>query len=97
MSILKFSTAEEVVTRCNASIYGLGAGVCTRDVGKALKIAEQLRAGTVWVNTYDVFDKASPFGGYKQSGHGRELGQYGLDNYTEVKSVIIPKDMPKGK
>lgn len=94
MSILRFSTLEDAIARANASEYGLGAGVCTRDVGTALKVAEKLRAGSVWVNCYDVFDKAAPFGGYKSSGNGRELGEYGLENYTEVKTVIIPKDIP---
>merc|ERR1712216_570019 len=63
MSILKFKTTEEVIERANDTIYGLGAGICTRDVGKAVRVASQIRAGTVWVNTYDSFDTAAPFGG----------------------------------
>merc|ERR1711939_725476 len=69
----------------NNTIYGLGAGICSRDIGKCLKAAHALRAGTVYVNCYDKFDCAAPFGGFKESGAGRELGEYGLENYTEVK------------
>ena len=78
-------------------MYGLGAGLCTRDTGKALKVASQIRAGTVWVNCYDNFSMMAPFGGFKQSGAGRELGEYGLRNYLEVKTVMIPMDLPKAK
>jgi aldehyde dehydrogenase (NAD+) len=89
MSIIKFSDIEEVVDRANRTMYGLAAGVWTRDITKAHAIANGLRAGTVWVNCYDVFDAAAPFGGFKQSGLGRELGEYGLANYTEVKTVTV--------
>src|SRR5271169_893443 len=89
MSILKFKDIEEVVERANRSEYGLAAAVWTRDIGKAYAIANSVRAGTVWVNCYDVFDAAAPFGGFKQSGIGRELGEYGLQQYTEVKTVTI--------
>jgi len=92
MSILKFKTVDEAIRRANDSIFGLAAGVCSRDIGTALRIANRLRAGVVWVNTYDFFDTASPFGGYKQSGHGRELGEYALSLYTEIKTVVIPID-----
>jgi len=73
--------------------YGLAAAVFSQDLGKAHYVSNSLRAGTVWVNTYNTFSAAAPFGGYKESGIGRELGQYGLDNYTEVKTVTmaIPK------
>src|SRR6267142_1203481 len=89
MSILKFKDINEVVERANKSLYGLAAAVWTKDITKAHAIADGVRAGTVWVNCYDVFDAAAPFGGYKQSGIGRELGEYGLSNYTEVKTVTI--------
>src|SRR5271163_554835 len=89
MSILKFKGIDEVVERANQTIYGLAAAVWTKDITKAHAIADSVRAGTVWVNCYDVFDAAAPFGGFKQSGIGRELGEYGLANYTEVKTVTV--------
>ena len=89
MSILKFQDMDDLVERANANIYGLAAAVWTQDVTKALHVANNVRAGTVWVNCYDVFDAAAPFGGFKQSGLGRELGEYGLQQYTEVKTVTV--------
>jgi aldehyde dehydrogenase (NAD+) len=89
MSILKFKDIEEVIERSNRTEYGLAAAVWTRDIGKAHAIAHGVRAGTVWVNCYDVFDAAAPFGGFKQSGIGRELGEYGLQQYTEIKTITI--------
>jgi aldehyde dehydrogenase (NAD+) len=89
MSVLPFDSLDEVVERANKTMYGLAAGVWTRDVGKAHAIAGAVRAGTVWVNCYDVFDAGAPFGGFKQSGIGRELGEYGLQQYTEVKTVTV--------
>ncbi|HEX4809116.1 MAG TPA: aldehyde dehydrogenase family protein [Bryobacteraceae bacterium] len=89
MSILKFSDMDELVERANQSMYGLAAAVWTRDISKAHHIANNVRAGTVWVNCYDVFDAAAPFGGFKQSGIGRELGEYGLQQYSEVKTVTV--------
>jgi aldehyde dehydrogenase (NAD+) len=89
MSIIKFKDIDEVADRANKTMYGLAAGVWTRDISKALAIANNVRAGTVWVNCYDVFDAAAPFGGFKQSGMGRELGEYGLQQYTEVKTVTV--------
>jgi aldehyde dehydrogenase (NAD+) len=89
MSIIKFKDLDEVVERANSTMYGLAAAVWTRDIGKAHAIANSVRAGTVWVNCYDVFDAAAPFGGFKQSGIGRELGEYGLQQYTEVKTVTV--------
>ena len=80
---------DDLVERANKSMYGLAAGVWTRDISKAHAIANSVRAGTVWVNCYDVFDAAAPFGGFKQSGIGRELGEYGLQQYTEVKTVTV--------
>jgi len=89
MSIIPFQGMDEVVERANRTMYGLAAAVWTRDIGKAMAVANSVRAGTVWVNCYDVFDAAAPFGGFKQSGIGRELGEYGLQQYTEVKTVTV--------
>ncbi len=89
MSILKFSDLNEVSRRANNTAYGLAAAVWTRDVSKAHVLSRDLRAGTVWVNCYDVFDAAAPFGGFKMSGIGRELGEAGLANYTELKTVTM--------
>jgi aldehyde dehydrogenase (NAD+) len=89
MSILKFKDVDEVIERGNRTFYGLAAAVWTRDISKALRLANSLRAGTVWVNCFDVFDAGAPFGGFKMSGIGRELGQYALQLYTEVKTVTV--------
>jgi aldehyde dehydrogenase (NAD+) len=92
MSVIKFKDVDEVVERANTTDYGLAAAVWTRDIGKAHSIANRIRAGTVWVNCYDVFDAAAPFGGFKRSGIGRELGEKSLDNYTELKTVTVALD-----
>ena len=89
MSIIKFKDADEVIERGNRTAYGLAAAVWTRDIAKAHRLANELKAGTVWINCYDVFDPAAPFGGFKMSGMGRELGEYALRNYTEVKTVTV--------
>ncbi|MFS0863744.1 aldehyde dehydrogenase family protein [Fredinandcohnia sp. 179-A 10B2 NHS] len=89
ISAMPYEDLDELIARANNSEYGLAAGVWTRDVAKAHYVANNLRAGTVWVNCYNAFDAASPFGGYKQSGIGREMGSYALNNYTEVKSVWV--------
>ena len=91
MSIMKFKTVDEVIQRANNSNYGLGAGIVTKNLDNAIKISNALRAGTVYVNSYDVFDANTPFGGYKDSGVGRELGEYGLKNYLETKTVIMKR------
>jgi aldehyde dehydrogenase (NAD+) len=89
MSIIPFRSVDEVVERANRTNYGLAAAVWTRDIQKALAISNSVRAGTVWVNCYNVLDPRAPFGGFKQSGIGRELGEYGLQQYTEVKTVTM--------
>ncbi len=89
MSILKFKDVDDLVERANKTIYGLAAAVWTRDISRAHHIANNVRAGTVWVNCFDVFDAGAPFGGFKQSGIGRELGEYGLQQYSEIKTVTV--------
>ena len=87
VAAIPFSDPAELVTQANDSVYGLAAGIWTRDIQKAHRLASQLRAGTVWINCYNIFDAALPFGGYKQSGWGREMGHEVLEQYTEVKAV----------
>jgi aldehyde dehydrogenase (NAD+) len=88
LSVLRFKDTDEVIRRGNKTMYGLAAALWTRDINKANRVAAGLKAGTVWINCYDVFDAAVPFGGFKMSGIGRELGEYALANYTEVKAVV---------
>ncbi len=87
VTAMPFSDPEEIIPRANDSTYGLAAAVWTRDIGKAHATAEALRAGTVWINCYNIFDAALPFGGYKESGWGREMGHEVLNNYTQTKAV----------
>ena len=87
--ILKYKSLDEVIERCNNTLYGLAAGILTNDLNQALKFSSKVRAGSVWVNLYDPCVIQSPFGGYKQSGHGRELGEDGLNEYCEIKAITI--------
>jgi len=89
VAAMPFEDLDEVIARANDTEYGLAAGVWTENIRNAHYIASKLKAGTVWVNCYNVFDAAAPFGGYKHSGIGREMGSYALNNYTEVKDVWI--------
>jgi acyl-CoA reductase-like NAD-dependent aldehyde dehydrogenase len=89
LAAIEFKDIDDAIAQANNTIYGLAAAVWTRDVKKAHKAARAIKAGTVWVNTYNMLDTASPFGGYKMSGFGRELGEHALDLYTQVKSVWV--------
>ncbi|OLD63191.1 MAG: betaine-aldehyde dehydrogenase [Acidobacteria bacterium 13_1_40CM_2_68_5] len=89
LSVLRFRDLDEVVRAANETPYGLAAAVWTKDIKKAHRAARLLRSGTVWINTYGLYDSAMPFGGYKMSGFGRELGQHGLLEYTQTKSVWV--------
>ncbi|MBI1862354.1 MAG: aldehyde dehydrogenase family protein [Deltaproteobacteria bacterium] len=89
---MSFKDTDDLVKRANNTVYGLSAGIWTRDIGKAHRLARDIKAGTIWVNCYNCFDAASPFGGFKQSGFGRELGKYALELYTQVKSVWVALD-----
>jgi acyl-CoA reductase-like NAD-dependent aldehyde dehydrogenase len=89
LAVLPFNDMEEAIHLANHSMYGLAAGIWTRDISKAHLMARAIKAGTVWVNTYNMYDPMAPFGGYKQSGFGRDLGREALDNYTETKTVWV--------
>ncbi|KAI7861686.1 aldehyde dehydrogenase domain-containing protein [Spinellus fusiger] len=92
VGIATFKTVEEAIALANDSVYGLAGGVYTKSLDTAITVSNELQAGTVWVNAFDVFDQSTPFGGYKQSGFGKELGKYALQEYTQVKVVKILRD-----
>jgi acyl-CoA reductase-like NAD-dependent aldehyde dehydrogenase len=92
VTVIQYDSIEDMIKEANDNIYGLAAGIWTDDLREAHTVAAAIDAGTVWVNCYNVFDAAAPFGGYKQSGIGREMGSYALSNYTEVKDVWINLD-----
>jgi len=89
LAVLGFDDEEEAIALANQSMYGLAAGIWSRDIGRAHRVAHAIRAGTVWVNTYNMYDPGAPFGGYKASGFGRDLGRVALEQYTETKSVWV--------
>jgi acyl-CoA reductase-like NAD-dependent aldehyde dehydrogenase len=89
LATIEFADVDEAIARANQSTYGLAAAVWTKDIKKAHHVARRLQAGTVWINTYNVYDTAAPFGGYKQSGFGREMSVHALEHYTQVKSVWV--------
>jgi acyl-CoA reductase-like NAD-dependent aldehyde dehydrogenase len=89
LTAIRFEDEQEAEQIANGTIYGLVSAVWTRDIRVAHRMASRLKAGSVWINTYNGFDSASPFGGYKQSGYGRDLGAYALEQYTNVKSVWV--------
>jgi aldehyde dehydrogenase (NAD+) len=93
LAAIEFADLDEAIARANESEYGLAAAVWTRDVKKAHYVARKLQAGTVWINTYNVYDTAAPFGGYKASGFGREMGSHALEHYTQLKSVWVDLNM----
>jgi aldehyde dehydrogenase (NAD+) len=87
LTVIKYDRLEEAIRQANDTIYGLAAGVWGSNIDRAVEVAKQIRAGTVWINDYHLINAEAPFGGYKQSGIGRELGTWGLHEYTEVKHV----------
>jgi len=89
LATIEFGDVDEAIARANDSSYGLAAAVWTKDIKKAHHVARRLQAGTVWINTYNIYDTAAPFGGYKQSGFGREMSMHALEHYTQVKSVWV--------
>jgi aldehyde dehydrogenase (NAD+) len=93
LATIEFADLDEAIARANDTQYGLAAAVWTRDVKKAHYVARRLQAGTVWINTYNVYDTAAPFGGYKASGFGREMSAHALEHYTQVKSVWVDLNM----
>jgi len=89
LATIRFDGADDAVAKGNATVYGLAAAVWTRDVSKAHRIARAIKAGTVWINTYNLYDPALPFGGFKESGFGRDQGRDALEKYTQTKSVWV--------
>jgi acyl-CoA reductase-like NAD-dependent aldehyde dehydrogenase len=89
LAAIEFADVDEAIARANNTTYGLAAAVWTKDIKKAHYVARKLQAGTVWINTYNIYDTAAPFGGYKQSGFGREMSLHALEHYTQVKTVWV--------
>ena len=95
VSVISFADEAELIKQANDTIYGLSAGIWTTNITRAHRFAKEIKAGVIWINTYNMFNAASPFGGYKQSGYGRELGAYGLEEFTEVKAIQLKLRPPK--
>jgi aldehyde dehydrogenase (NAD+) len=93
LSVIKYKSVDDAIRMSNDSIYGLGGAVFSRDLIRAIEVAKQIRTGTVWINDYHLINALAPFGGYKQSGVGRELGTYGLKEYTQVKHIHVDLSM----
>jgi betaine-aldehyde dehydrogenase len=89
VSVITFRDEDDLIKQANDTIYGLSAGIWTRDITRAHRFAREIKAGVVWINTFNMFNAASPFGGFKQSGYGREMGRHALDLYTQIKSVWV--------
>ena len=89
VSVISFKDEDDLIKQANDTIYGLSAGIWTQDITRAHRFAKEIKAGVIWINTFNMFNAASPFGGYKQSGYGREMGRHALDLYTQVKSVWV--------
>jgi aldehyde dehydrogenase (NAD+) len=89
VSVITFKDEDDLIKQANETIYGLSAGIWTRDITRAHRFAKEIKAGVIWINTFNMFNAASPFGGYKQSGYGREMGKHALELYTQVKSVWV--------
>ena len=89
VSVITFEDEDDLIKQANEVVYGLSAGIWTKDITRAHRFAKAVKAGTVWINTYNKFNAASPFGGYKQSGYGREMGKHALEMYTHIKSVWV--------
>ena len=97
MIVNEFKSDEEAISRANDSTYGLAAGVWSKDIERAKTIADRLQAGTVWINEWHLLNERAPFGGYKQSGIGREFGMIGLEEYLEVKHIHVDDGVPREK
>jgi acyl-CoA reductase-like NAD-dependent aldehyde dehydrogenase len=89
VSVITFRDEDDLIKQANDTIFGLSAGIWTRDITRAHRFAKEIKAGVVWINTFNMFNAASPFGGFKQSGYGREMGKHALEMYTHVKSVWV--------
>lgn len=97
LAAIRFKDAEEAIKIANESVYGLAGGVWSTDIPKAIEVAKAIRTGTVWINDYHLISAIAPFGGYKQSGVGRELGMYRFDEYTQAKHVHVAVAPRKSK